>query len=258
MPSFTKGGGIRPPFGKNQYLRSTKGMKFESATIYNGSVPYETIDGTEMRILQSGEVLAKITSGPGIGMVGPFQASGTQEVQTATKTGTWSGGTYAVSVTVLGVAYTALAIPYNATAAAVQAALEAQGMPTNSIVFTGGPLSTTPLVATFNTSGGNVSPLVIDTTLVTGTTPAVGIVETTPGVAGATDGRGTTSNIVGIAETFLPWELNERNHDLSYTYDAAVNQAWCFERNAAGARVPLSNTTRDAILALPGLSILFK
>jgi hypothetical protein len=151
MPSFNKNAtGVRPPFGKNQYLRSTKGMKFESATLAAGTVVAETVDGVSMKIAQSGEVLAKITSGVDIGKVGPFQAT-------------------------------------------------------------------------------------------------------------VTDGRQTAANIVGILETFLPWELNERDAEVSYVYgDAAVVQAWCFERNAAGARIPLSNATRDAILALPGLSILFK
>lgn len=266
MPSFKKSPGLRAPFGKNQYLYSTKGMKFESRTLASGLVVAETIDGDSLKVVQSGEVLAKATSGPFAGYVGPFQAAGTSEVQTLTKTGTWSAGFYAL--TILGIE--TVDIPIASTAAAVQALVDAAflaaGEDVGKFVITGGPLSTTALVITFHdTAGGNVAASSVDITNangeeagVTGSTPGIGVVETTAGTAGATDGRGNTANIVGICETFVPWELNERDIDVSVLYDGAVRQAWCFERNAAGVRIPLSNTTRDAILALPGLSVLIK
>lgn len=149
MPSFdTSGSGVRTPFGKNQYLRSTKGVKTESYTCAKASVVAETIDGdATQKVLQPGEVIAKITSGADSGKVGPFQAT-------------------------------------------------------------------------------------------------------------VTDGRQTTANIVGINDTFLPWQLMERDVEIAVTYDAAVVQAWCFERNAAGARIALTNTTRDAIVALASTRML--
>lgn len=266
MPSFQKSPGLRAPFGPNEYLRSTKGNKFDSATVAAASVVAETIDGGSLKVLQRGELIARITDGPYAGYYGPFQAAGTAEVQTITKTGTWSAGYY--SLTILGIE--TVDIPYNATAAAVQALVdatfEAEDEVTGQFVISGGPLSTTPLVVTFHsTVGGNVaaSSVDVDNTNgeeagVTGSTPGVGVVETTAGTAGATDGRGDTANIVGFSDTFLPWELNERDADISVAYEAAVKQSWCFERNASGVRIPLSNTTRDAILALPGLAILFK
>lgn len=80
-----------------------------------------------------------------------------------------------------------------------------------------------------------------------------------PFQAGVTDGRQTAANIVGINNTFLPWQLMEGDREIAYVYEASVVQAWCFERNAAGARIPLSNATRDAILALPNSpKIIFK
>ncbi len=85
MAHYNAGGGARTPFGKNVYLRSTQDVKTESYTCYAGSVPSETIDGVAgQKILQSGEVMAKITSGPGIGMVGPFMALVTDGRQTLT------------------------------------------------------------------------------------------------------------------------------------------------------------------------------
>lgn len=144
MPSFdTSGSGLRTPFGKNQYLRSTQDVKTESATFAKDAIPTVTIDGSTQKVLQPGTVIAKITSGDDAGKFGAFDS-------------------------------------------------------------------------------------------------------------GATDGRQTTANIVGIADTFLPWQLLERDVEISYVYDASVVQAWCIEY-VAGVAAPLSNATRDAMLALPGL-----
>ena len=74
-----------------------------------------------------------------------------------------------------------------------------------------------------------------------------------------TDGRQTAANIVGVADTFLPWELLERNANVAVAYEATVVQAWCFEYNAAGAEVALTNATRDAITARQdGIQLTFK
>ena len=64
----------------------------------------------------------------------------------------------------------------------------------------------------------------------------------------ATDGRQTLANVVGINDTFLPWQLLERDVEIAVTYEAAVVQAWCFQYTA-GVRAALTNTTRDAIVA---------
>lgn len=149
MADFKKGGTARTPFGKNTYLRSTVGCKFESYTIAASTVPSETIDTFSQKILQSGEVLAKITSGPEIGKVGPFQA-------------------------------------------------------------------------------------------------------------GVTDGRQTLANIVGLNDTFLPWQLLERDVEIAACYICTAVQGWCFERDAAGLRIVLTNTTADAMRSVKGLDVTFK
>lgn len=79
-----------------------------------------------------------------------------------------------------------------------------------------------------------------------------------PFQAGATDGRQTTANIVGVNDTFLPWQLLERDVEIGVTYDATCVQSWCFERNAAGARIALTNTTADEMYAQKHLDIKFK
>lgn len=146
MPSFSKGGGQRTPFGGNEYLRSTRDVKKESYTFAAASLPTETIDGVVQKVLKPGEVLAKITSGADSGKVGVFQA-------------------------------------------------------------------------------------------------------------GATDGRQTLANIVGINDTWLPWQLMEHDCEVAATYEATVVQAWCFERDSGGNRIALTNTTIDAMRGVKGLDI---
>lgn len=149
MPSFSKGGGQRAPFGSNEYLRSTQDVKKESYTFASASLPTETIDGVVQKVLLPGEVLAKITSGADAGKVGVFQAL-------------------------------------------------------------------------------------------------------------ATDGRQTLTNIVGLNDTWLPWQLMEHDNEVAATYEATAVQGWCFERDAAGARIALTNTTADAMRSVKGLDVMFK
>jgi hypothetical protein len=149
-PSFVKGGGVSTPFGRNEYMRSTRNTQFESYTLAASTLPARTIDGAaNQKILQPGTVLAKITSGPETGKVGPFQA-------------------------------------------------------------------------------------------------------------GVTDGRQTLTNIVGINDTFLPWQLIERDVEVAALYHGTCVQAWCFELDAAGLHIALTNTTADAIRGTKGLDVTFK
>lgn len=140
MADFVKGGTARTPFGKNQYLRSTKLKLTESYTFAKGAIPTETIDGDTQKVLQPGTVIAKITSTADVGKVGVFDST-------------------------------------------------------------------------------------------------------------AADGRQTAANIVGICDTFVPWQLLERDVEVSVTYAAAVKQTWCFEY-VAGVRTALTGGTVTAIIAI--------
>lgn len=75
--------------------------------------------------------------------------------------------------------------------------------------------------------------------------------------AAATDGRQTAANIVGINDTWLPWQLMEHDTEVAYAYEASAVQAWCTERDASGVRVALTNTTADLMRGLKKLHILF-
>jgi hypothetical protein len=76
--------------------------------------------------------------------------------------------------------------------------------------------------------------------------------------AGATDGRQTAANLVGICNTFLPWQLIHRDVEIAVAYAGTGVQAWCFEYDAGNLRIALSNTTADALRSTKGLDLLFK
>lgn len=257
MAHFTKDPSLDTPFGKNVYLRSTKGCKYESYTLAGATVPARTIDGVAgQKMLQPGTVLAKITSGPDAGKVGPFQGTGTAELQTLTATGTVSGGSYTLTFNGL----TTAAIAYNATAAVVQTALEAlSNVVPGDVLVGGGPFPATPLTFTFfGNYIGDAPALSIQTGSLTGSTPGAGFATTTPGVAGAADGRQTATNIVGLNDTFLPWQTIERDVEIAALYIGTAVQGWCLELNAAGAEIVLTNTTADAMRSTKGLDVTFK
>ncbi|USH45011.1 LamD-like capsid decoration protein [Gordonia phage Camerico] len=74
--------GVSTPLGRQQYLRSSVGNKFESYTISAAAQPTETIKNAvgadeELKYLQSGEAAAKITSGPEAGKIGVYQVGAT-------------------------------------------------------------------------------------------------------------------------------------------------------------------------------------
>lgn len=78
MSTFVKGGSVSTPFGRNEFLRSTKRLGTESYTLAASTIPSRTIDGVaNQKILQPGTVLAKITSGPESGKVGPYSTDTT-------------------------------------------------------------------------------------------------------------------------------------------------------------------------------------
>jgi hypothetical protein len=248
-----KGGLPVTPFGENNWLRSTKGLKTDSYTLAKESVMPVTIDGVPgQRALQKGTVIAKITSGPDAGKVGPFQAAGTAEVQTLTPT-TVTAGTFTLTYN----GATTAPIVWNASAAVIQSALEAlNNIEPGDILAAGGPVNSTPVTVTFyGTETGNVNALTVSNTSLTGT---IAITTSTAGVAGAADGRGVLTNIVGILNTWLPWELMERDATVSVAYEAAAVQAWCIEYDAAGLAITLTDTTAAAMFAKKNLDIRFK
>jgi hypothetical protein len=116
----------------------------------------------------------------GTAVVGP---AGTQEVNTLTATGTVTGGTFTLTYN----SQVTAAIAWNATAATVQAALEAlSNIAPGDVIVTGGPFPGAAIVITF---GGTLNglptgaPITVQAGSLTGTTPGATITRTITGAS---------------------------------------------------------------------------
>jgi hypothetical protein len=107
-----------------------------------------------------------------------------------------------------------------------------------------------------NDSGADVPPLTVDVSNLSANATMT-VATSVAGVAGALDGRGDVNNIVGICNTFLPWQLMHRDVEVAVVYEAAVVQANCIELNAAGAEIALTDQTSNALVAKKGLNFTF-
>lgn len=246
-PSFNKQiGGATVPFGRREILRSDRGILTESYTLCAATIPSQTIDGNPgQKIVQPGLILAKITSGPNAGSVGPFQAVGTQEVQTATPSAAASGGSYKYS---FDGAQTA-AILYNDPIATVQTKLNAllTIAAKGGVTVTGGiPSAGTATTITFSgPQGQDVSQITVDATALTGAT--IAMATSTQGVAGANDGRQTLTNIVGLNFTFDPWKTRYHDTVISVLYGGQVIQGWCSQMLGDGTLIVPTTATIQAM-----------
>jgi hypothetical protein len=171
------------------WLGSRDGTAFtQTVTLY---VPAFTANTHyPLGYIPSGIILAKITSGSGVGLYGPY-AGATAEVQTVTITGTPTGGTF--TLTFQG--ETTAAIAYNATASAVEAALEALSViNAGDVAVTGGPGPGTAYTVTFGGQyhGENVAQMTTSgASLTGGSTPASAVTTGTGGGSSATNGLET-------------------------------------------------------------------
>lgn len=145
-------------------------------------MPYFTFNGfgaTLSRMSGSSSAQA-FSSEPVTGVSLP---AGTNEVQTVTITGTPTGGTFTLTYG----GQTTAPIAYNATAAAVQSALEAlSSIGAGNVATGGGPLPDTAVTVTFQGALGATDVALMTASgaaLTGGTTPAVAVTETTPGVS---------------------------------------------------------------------------
>lgn len=155
MPGLVKNlYGDQPPIGVNNFLRSTQPGSFltDSRTVAKGSYPTEVGTTTGQKMLQKGELIAKITSGADAGKYGVFST---------------------------------------------------------------------------------------DTT-------------------GVTDGRSDPANIVGINNSYYPYQLMDRDVDIAVVYAGSVVQANVTVRDASGARVPVPNATVDALADRKDLNLVWK
>ncbi len=146
---------------------------------------------------KSGIALGKITA---TGLYGPY-ASQTNEVQSVTITGTPTGGTFTLTWS----GQTTAAIPYNATAAQVLAALQAlSNIGDNDVSVTGGPGPGSAFAVTFKgvLGGTDVAAMTASGAGLTGgSSPNVTIGTTTAGGANpaANDGTETFAGLLAFS-----------------------------------------------------------
>ncbi len=115
-------------------------------------------------------------------LLGEYTGAAANEVQTLTTSGTPTGGTFTLTFD----GQTTSALAYNATAAAVQAALEAlSNIGSGNVLCAGGALPT-GITITFRNDLGNLNVPAITSTdsLTGGTSPATAIAQTTAGSGG--------------------------------------------------------------------------
>lgn len=254
MASFQKDA-FSTPFGRNVFLANTRFKTRPGGfTFDHTSIPAVTIDGfTGQKVLQPGVVLASITAGPNAGKVGPYQNAGAEEVQLVTPSGTISGGTYTLTVE----GKTTAAIAFDANAATIQAAL-VTALVTN-VTVTGGPLSSGVITLTFSDKPFGLDEVVstVDVTNVTGSGHAAAVTTSVVGAVGATDGRSTLANIVGINNTFLPAQLMDRDVEVASIIEGTVVQTKCLMLNAAGVWIAVNDTVAAAMFAKKNMNILW-
>lgn len=138
-----------------------------------GLVTDVSMEGTREGVTLSGAMIGQKET------IGITLSAGTAEVQTLSKTGTVSGGTF--TLTFMG--ETTATIAYNAANSAVQSALEAlPNIAPGDITLGGGPVNTTPVTITFGGQYASADvPLIIsDSTSLTGG-GTYGVVQTTAG-----------------------------------------------------------------------------
>lgn len=122
-------------------------------------------------------------------ILGQLSAAAANDVQTVSVTGVPTGGTFSLTLEwPTGNRQTTAPIAYNATAAAVQAALAAlPNVGSGNVTCTGGALPGTPVVATFSGKLA-ATPVPVMTVaanaLTGGTTPAPSVAHTTTGTTG--------------------------------------------------------------------------
>lgn len=166
--------GVTPEDGSENY---SDGQRFSSAASYRTTLAGGGTPGVQMQPGTMGHLAWLL-----FGAETPT-GTATNCVQTITVTGTPTGGTYTLTFS----GQTTAPIPFNATAAQVDTALEAlANIGVGNLTCAGGPHPATPITVTF-VSQMAASPHVLmtasSTGLTGGTSPTVTPTTTTPGVA---------------------------------------------------------------------------
>lgn len=159
-----------------------------------------------------------------------LKSGGTNAVQSLSITGSPTGGTFTITFG----GHTTAAVAYDATAAAVQSALEAlASVGTGGVSCSGGPLPGTPVAVTFLTLNAVqvVAALTTADSLTGGSSPATAVTTTTAGVAPDT----TISLLAGVP---LVWDAAAY-----FAQPFAADVTWLHVTNASGVGANLKLRT---------------
>lgn len=76
--------------------------------------------------------------------------------------------------------------------------------------------------------------------------------------ADATDGREDPANIVGINNSYTPWQLTVRDTEVAAVYGASVVTANVTQRNASGEREPIDEAVVTALESRNDVKLIWK
>lgn len=211
-------------------------------TKFTAGVHYEAGNLLQPRnVLKSGLPLGKLNS---TGLYAPYSGP-TSEVQSVTVTGAPTGGTYTLTWS----GQTTAAIPFNATAAQVKAALEAlSNINAGDVVVAGGPHPGTAMTVTFigRFMGDDQPQMTATGSLTGGSSPAVAIATSTAGGgASASDGTEVFAGFLAFEAMFAPGSTK--------TSGALL---WYGEVYAAKCPIPFDPT--DVASVAPGVNIHYR
>lgn len=74
---------------------------------------------------------------------------------------------------------------------------------------------------------------------------------------GATDGRADVANIVGLNDTFLPYQLKDGDAEVAVVYACVATKDWCTQLDASGALVKITETAADGLRGGQSLDVKF-
>lgn len=168
----------------------------------------------------------------GLGLKYVKTPGGTQSVQTLTLTGAPTGGTFTLTYS----GQVTAALPYNASAGQIQAALEAlSNIAEGEVDVAGGPITSAPAVVTFmGTLAGVTTLLTVTPSFTGGSTPVLTPVMTTAGTAftGASSHLFVPSDAAQLPLLAVQEKVGASLETFNYT-DAVINSLH-FEADANG------------------------
>lgn len=74
---------------------------------------------------------------------------------------------------------------------------------------------------------------------------------------GATDGRGDVANIVGLNDTFLPYQLKDGDQEVSVVYGCVAVKDWCVQLDGSGVFVKITEEAADGLRGGQSLEVKF-